>query len=163
MSLKAKRDAVRLERTIPARPHDVYRAWLEPDLVRRWMAPGFEVTRVEIDERVGGHYRVWHAKSGSDAGGFDGEILELVADERIVFRWGFVGPDRREGPAYDSTLTIILREAPGGATSLTLVHEHLDELAAGMPQAADKVEVGWAMVLEKMAITIGAAKEKQNA
>jgi uncharacterized protein YndB with AHSA1/START domain len=163
MSSQANRVAVRLERTIPAPPRDVYRAWLDPDLVRRWMAPDFEVTRVEIDARVGGHYRVWHAKSGSESGGFDAEILVLIPDRRIVFRWGFVGPDRRKGPVYDSTLTIELREAPDDATSLILIHERLDELAAGMPQAADKVEMGWAMVIEKLAIMLGAAKEKQDA
>lgn len=57
---------LRLERTIPASPHRVYRAWLEPDLLRCWMAPGtLEATQVEIDERVGGHYRIWHAESGA--------------------------------------------------------------------------------------------------
>jgi uncharacterized protein YndB with AHSA1/START domain len=30
---------VRLERTFPVPPHRLYRAWLEPGLVRRWMAP----------------------------------------------------------------------------------------------------------------------------
>ena len=54
--------AVRLQRTIPAPPDKVYRAWLEPELIRRWMAPaGLEVTRAEVAERVGGHYRIWHA------------------------------------------------------------------------------------------------------
>jgi len=157
MSLKATRAAVRLEHTYSAPRHSVYRAWLDPDLVRRWMAPGFEVSRVDIDERVGGHYRIWHAKAGAAVGGFECEILELVPDERIAFRWGFVGPDRTEGPVYDSTLTITLREAPGGGTLLTLVQEHLDALAEAMPEGADKVGQGWEMVLEKLAIAIGAA------
>ncbi len=157
MISKAQHTVIRLERTIPAPPHKVYRAWLEPDLLRRWLAPGgLEVKRVEIDERVGGYYRVWHADSGSDVGGFDCELLELVPDQRIVFRWGFVGPERKAGPVYDSRLTITLREAPGGATLLTLVHERLEELAAAMPHVADSVEVGWELVLEKLTVTIGA-------
>ncbi len=157
MSPKAKRAVVRMERTIPASPHKVYRAWLDPDLLQRWLAPGgLEVTRVEIDERVGGHYRIWHADSGSDVGGFDCELLELVPDQRIVFRWGFVGPERKNGPVYDSLLTITLREAPGGATALTLVHERLEELAAAMPHVADNVELGWELVLQKLTVTIGA-------
>jgi uncharacterized protein YndB with AHSA1/START domain len=113
--ITAEHAVVRLERTIPAPPHRVYRAWLEPDLLRRWLAPGgLEVKRVDVDEGVGGHYRVWQADSGADVGGFDCELLELVPDQRIVFRWGFVGPDGDDGPAYDSLLTITLREAPGG-------------------------------------------------
>jgi uncharacterized protein YndB with AHSA1/START domain len=147
--------AVRLERTIPAPPHRVYRAWLDPDLVRRWMAPGdLRVTRVEIDERVGGHYRVWQADQGTDGGGFECELLELVPDQRIVFRWGFVGPDRRDGPVYDSLLTITLREAPGGGTVLTLVHERLDDLAAALPEVADNVETGWRLVLDKLTTAV---------
>jgi len=156
--MSREQTVVRLERVIPAPPHSVYRSWLEPDLLRRWLAPGgLEVKRVEIDERVGGRYRVWHADSGSDVGGFDCELLELVPDRRIVFRWGFVGPESGDGPAYDSLLTITLREAPGGATALTLVHERLEELAAAMPGVAESVGPGWELALEKLAAVVGEA------
>jgi uncharacterized protein YndB with AHSA1/START domain len=144
--------AVRLERTIPAAPHRVYRAWLEPELLRRWMAPGgLEVSQAEVDERPGGHYRIWQADAGTEIGGFDCEVLELVPDERLVFRWGFVGPDRDTGPSYDSLLTVTLRETPDGGTVLTLVHERLDALAAAMPQVAENVGTGWDSALGKLA------------
>lgn len=143
--------AVRLQRSIAAPPDRVYRAWLEPDLLARWMAPGaLEVTRTEVDERVGGHFRIWHASAEGDVGGFEAELLELIPGERIVFRWGFVGPDRLAGPTYDSLLTITLREAPDGATELTLVHERLDELAAALPEVADNVGRGWEAALDKL-------------
>jgi uncharacterized protein YndB with AHSA1/START domain len=146
---------VRLERIIPATPHQVYRAWLEPDLLRRWLAPGdLEVTRADVDEHVGGHFRIWQASSDSDVGGFDGEVIELVPDRRLVFRWGFVGPDRNDGPTFDSLLTITLAEAAGGATALTLVHERLDELRTAMPEVADQVEAGWVLVLAKLATAV---------
>ena len=59
-----ERSAVRLQRAIPAPPERVYRAWLEPDLIRRWLAPGgVEVARVEVDERAGGPYRIWHQET----------------------------------------------------------------------------------------------------
>src|SRR5262249_31172275 len=81
--------AVRLERTIPASPAQVYRAWLDPELLVRWMAQGtYTVTRAEVDERDGGHFRIWHADaSGTAAGGFDSELAELIPGQRIVFRW----------------------------------------------------------------------------
>jgi len=143
--------AVRLRRTIAAPRDRVYRAWLDPDLLARWMAPGaLDVTRAEVDERVGGHFRIWHAGPEGDVGGFEAELLELVPGERIVFRWGFVGPDRLAGPTYDSLLTITLREAPDGATELTLVHERLDELAAALPDVADNVGRGWELALDKL-------------
>lgn len=152
--MTAESSAVRLERTIPAPPHKVYRAWLDPELLRRWLAPGgLEVRRAEVDQRVGGRFRVWHTDSGADAGGFECELLELEPDRRIVFRWGFVGPDRTDGPVYDSLLTVTLREAPGDATALTLVHERLDELAAALPHVAENVGPGWELVLAKLAGT----------
>lgn len=154
---KARFPAVRLERVIPAHPREVYRAWLDPDLLRRWLAPGgLTVKRAEVEARAGGQFRIWHAESGADVGGFECEIVELVPEERIVFRWAFVGPERTAGPVYDSLLTITLRAAPGDATSLTLLHERLDDLAAAMPHVADQVEVGWTLVLEKLSRTLGA-------
>jgi len=84
-------------------------------------------------------YRVWQGDADGDVGGFECELLELVPDQRIVFRWGFVGPERAAGPAYDSLLTITLGEAPGGATTLTLVHERLEALLAAMPYVAENV------------------------
>jgi uncharacterized protein YndB with AHSA1/START domain len=113
-----------------------------------------DVTRVEVDERVGGRYRIWHADAGANVGGFECELLDLVPDQRLVFRWGFVGPERTSGPTYDSLLTITLREAPGGATVLTLVHERLDELTAAMPHVAGSVGPGWEMVLVKLAALV---------
>jgi uncharacterized protein YndB with AHSA1/START domain len=144
--------AVRLERTIPASPAQVYRAWLDPGLLVRWLAPGaYAVPRAEVDERVGGHFRIWHADpTGTPGGGIDGELAELVPDRRIAFRWGFVGPQRRDGEAFDSLLTVTLREAQDGGTVLTLVHERLDDLAAALPGVARNVGPGWEDVLGKL-------------
>ncbi|MGR6317564.1 SRPBCC domain-containing protein [Micromonospora soli] len=144
--------AVRLHRDIPAPPDKVYRAWLDPDLLRRWMAPGgLEVTRAEVEPRVGGRYRIWHTDAGTDVGGFDCELVELEQDRRIVWRWGFVGPQRTGGPAYDSLLTVTLDGKPDGGTGLTLVHERLEALAAALPQVADGVRPGWESALDKLA------------
>jgi uncharacterized protein YndB with AHSA1/START domain len=142
---------VRLERTIPAPRARVYRAWLDPAVLRRWLAPmGLEVTRAEVQERVGGRFRIWQAGPDGDAGGFEAELAELVPDERIVFRWGFVGPDRFADPALDSLLTIELRDAPGGATAVTLTHERLDAIDEAMPGMGDATRAGWGMALDNL-------------
>ena len=142
---------VRLERTLPAPLHVVYRAWLDPQVLIKWMAPGdLAVTRVEVDEQIGGHFRIWQASDVGDVGGFESEIVELVPDERIVFRWGFVGPDRAVGPHFDSLLTVSLADARDGRTKLMLVHERLDTLHEALPDVADNVGVGWGMALDKL-------------
>jgi uncharacterized protein YndB with AHSA1/START domain len=155
---KAPPTVVRLERVISARPSEVYRAWLDPGLLRCWLAPGGMTVRLaEVEARAGGHFRIWHVESGADVGGFDCEIVELVPDKRIVFRWGFVGPERTAGAVFDSVLTITLHPARGGATRLTLIHERLEDLSAAMPHIADNVRVGWELVLDKLAVTLGSA------
>jgi uncharacterized protein YndB with AHSA1/START domain len=143
---------VRIERTIAAPPAEVYRAWLDPETLCRWLAPGdLHVTRAEVDERPGGRFRIWQERDdGVPRGGFECELVELVPPERIVFRWGFVGPDRLDGPSFDSRLTISLRDAPGDRTALTLVHEQLDALRAAMPEVADMVAEGWQDVLDAL-------------
>jgi uncharacterized protein YndB with AHSA1/START domain len=149
--------AVRLQRTIPAPPERVYRAWLEPELMRRWMFAGDRtVTRVEVDERQGGRWATWQAgPDGETAGGFECELLELEPPHRLVWRWGFAGPDRVAGPVFDSLLTVTLRGTGDGQTELTLVHERLEALAEAMPDVAAAVSTGWQEALDHLEVALG--------
>jgi uncharacterized protein YndB with AHSA1/START domain len=112
------------------------------------------VTRIEVEERVGGAFRVWQGAGDGDLGGFECVIVELVPDERIVFNWGFVGPARTEGPTYDSRLTVTFGTAPKGGTDLTLLHEHLTALRADIPHVAEQVGPGWEDVLDKLTAVV---------
>ena len=146
---------VRVERTIPAPPRVVYRAWLDPELLQRWMAPGsMTMARAEVEEWPGGSYRIWQEDSGRDVGGFEAEVLELVPDERLVFRWGFVGPERADGPVFDSQLTVTFSPNSSGGTLLTLVHEQLGQLAAALPGVAERVGPGWEAAVSKLAAAL---------
>jgi uncharacterized protein YndB with AHSA1/START domain len=47
-----------VSRTIQAPPGEVYRAFLDPAVLRRWFFPqGHELIDVTVDERVGGRHR----------------------------------------------------------------------------------------------------------
>jgi uncharacterized protein YndB with AHSA1/START domain len=144
--------SVKLQRTIPASSAEVYRAWLDPELLARWAAPvGWEAVRVEVDERVGGHYRCVHVDAqGRAVGGFECEILELVPDERIVLRWDFVGPDRRPLADTSSRLTIALHPVPPDACELTLVHDRLS------PDVTDATRRGWSGAIMRLERTLHA-------
>ena len=49
MTIRDESMTVRMQRIIPARPHQVYRGWLEPELIGRWMSPGpAEASRAEV-------------------------------------------------------------------------------------------------------------------
>ncbi|MGD9894499.1 MAG: SRPBCC domain-containing protein, partial [Dehalococcoidia bacterium] len=148
--------AERLQRTIPAPPERVYRAWLEPEIMHRWFAPAiFRVSKAEVDERVGGRFSVWHHDAdGNDVGGFEATIEELVPHERIVLVGQFVGPDRSTDPALASRLTLTFTPAPNGGTLLHLTHKHLGGLRAHAPEIADNVRVGWESALDALATAL---------
>lgn len=149
--------AVRHQRTIPAPPEQVYRAWLEPETMRRWFAPAtLSVGKAEVDERIGGRVGIWHRDAdGNDVGGAEATIEELVPHERIVLAWQFVGPDRSTDPALASRLTLTFTPTPDGNTLLHLNHEHLGGLRAHAPEIADNVHAGWASALDVLATTFG--------
>jgi uncharacterized protein YndB with AHSA1/START domain len=156
--------AVHLERIISASPAEVYDAWLDPETLRLWLAPGgIQISKAEVDRRVGGRYRIWHTAERLNAGGFECEIAELIPDRRIVFRWGFIGPARTNGPIYDSLLTIDVEGTSEGMSRLTLVHERLDELAAALPHVAEQVTGGWESVLAKLAAMFKNQRRSPNA
>jgi uncharacterized protein YndB with AHSA1/START domain len=154
----------RVDRTFAAPPSLLYRAWLEPAFIARWLAPGdMAVSHVDVDERVGGRYRIWQEHRGVPQGGCEGEILELVPNERIVLRWGWSGPDHDAGPVFDSRLTITLRATEDGGTALTLVHERLEAIAAVRPDIARQVVRGWEITLDKLPAALAATMPSTNA
>lgn len=74
-----------ITRDFDAPRHLVYRAWTEPELIRRWWSGDRgEVTSIEVDLRPGGTWRyVMIANAGFEVA-FRGEYHEIVPDERIV-------------------------------------------------------------------------------
>ena len=50
---------LQLRRTVPASREAVFRAWTDPDSLRRWFgAPDTSIPRADLDVRVGGDYRI---------------------------------------------------------------------------------------------------------
>jgi uncharacterized protein YndB with AHSA1/START domain len=86
---------VQITREFDAPRHLVYRAWTEPDLIRRWWsADRGEVTSIDVDLRVGGAWRYVMTAHGGFEVAFHGEYQEIVPDERLVHTEVFEGaPD----------------------------------------------------------------------
>lgn len=79
---------VTLHRVLPAPPERVYRAFLDPDAMAKWLPPhGFTGRVLQMDARVGGGYRMQFTNfSSGKVMTFGGRYLELVPIERIVHR-----------------------------------------------------------------------------
>jgi uncharacterized protein YndB with AHSA1/START domain len=144
-------------REFDAPKHLVYRAYTEPELIKRWWS-GLrgEVTSAEVDLRVGGTWRyVMIANEGFEVA-FHGTFREIVPDERIVTTEVFEGAPV-ENEEQDAAVNIVtFTEADGRTTLTTVVECHTQEvrdlivesgMEAGMQEAMDK--------LEQVAISLG--------
>lgn len=123
----------------------MFRAWTEPELVKRWWGgERGEVTSAEIDLRVGGAWRcVMVAGDGSEAA-FRGEYREVVPNERIV------SSEVYEGAPEGEVLNTVTYTESGGRTTLTILVQHKSKEArdahlgsgmeSGMRKAMDLLE-----------------------
>lgn len=86
---------VRLHRVLRTKPERLYRAFLDPDAMAKWLPPhGFTGRVHHMDAKVGGSYRMSFANFATGhAHSFGGEYLELVPNERIVHTDRFDDPN----------------------------------------------------------------------
>ena len=77
---------VKLHRVLTAPASRIYKAFLDPDAMAKWLPPhGFTGKVHAMDARIGGSYRMSFTNfSTGHSHDFGGEYLELVENERIV-------------------------------------------------------------------------------
>ena len=78
-------NTIRLNRVLQAPPERVYKAFLDPGAMVKWLPPnGFTGEVHHLDAKVGGTYRMSFTNfSTGNSHSFGGEYLELVPNERI--------------------------------------------------------------------------------
>lgn len=78
-------NTVKLHRVLRAKADRVYRAFLDPEAMVKWLPPnGFTGKVHEIDARVGGTYRMSFKNfTSGNAHSFGGKFLELVPNKLI--------------------------------------------------------------------------------
>lgn len=78
-------NTVRLHRVLRAARGKVYRAFLDPDAMAKWLPPhGFTGKVHHLEARVGGTYRMSFTNFGTGhSHSFGGEYLDLVPGPRI--------------------------------------------------------------------------------
>ena len=86
---------VKFHRVLTAPPSRIYRAFLDPDAMAKWLPPhGFTGKVHEMDARVGGRYRMSFTNfSTGNSHSFGGEYLELVENEKLVYSDRFDDPN----------------------------------------------------------------------
>lgn len=128
---------VRASHTYRASVERVFDAWLDPVVAERFLfaTPEGRRTRVEIDPRVGGRFRI-DEERGKELAMHLGEYLEIDRPRRLVFTFA---TDPEEAP---SRVTIEVTPKNSGSEAV-LTHVIAPEWAVW----ADRTRAGWERIL----------------
>ena len=118
-------NTVTLHRVFKTRPERVYRAFIDPDAMVKWLPPnGFTGKVHEIDARVGGSYKMSFTNmTTGNSHSFGGEYLELVPNERIRHTDKFDDPNM----PGEMTTTIDIKPVMGGV-EINIVQEGIPDM-----------------------------------
>ena len=113
-------NTVNLHRVIAANPEKIYRAFLNPDALARWMPPyGFTGKVHHMDAKVGGSFKMSFTNFTTEKShSFGGEFRELVQNERLRYTESFDDPNL----PGEIQVTATLKKVSVG-TELTIVQE----------------------------------------
>ena len=118
-------NTVRFYRVLRAAPERVYRAFLDPDAMAKWLPPnGFTGKVHQLDAKVGGTYRMSFTNFSTGRGhSFGGTYLELVPHERIRHADTFDDPNL----PGEMQVTVTLKEVSCG-TELNVMQEGVPDV-----------------------------------
>ena len=134
---------VRLHRVLATKPEKVYRAFIDPDAMAKWLPPNGFTGRVHhADAKAGGTYRMSFTNfTTGQTHSFGGEYIEMVPGRLLRYT------DRFEDPGLPGEIqvTVTLEEVSVG-TALNIVQE-------GLPDAipAEACYLGWQESLSALA------------
>jgi len=128
-------NTVKFNRVLRTTPERLYRAFLDPDALAKWLPPnGFTGKVHHMDARVGGTYKMSFTNfTSKKSHSFGGEYLELAPHERI--RW----TDRFDDPNLpgEMTVSVTLKKVSVG-TERNIVQEGIPDVIP--PEAC---RLGW--------------------
>ena len=136
-------NTIRLHRVLRAAPEKIYKAFLDPDAMAKWLPPnGFTAKVHQMDAKVGGNYKMSFTNfTTGKSHSFGGTYVELKPHERIRYT------DKFDDPSLPGEMqtTIILTKVSCG-TDLSIVQE-------GVPGVipAEACYLGWQESLAQLA------------
>lgn len=128
-----------IERFIAAPVERIFNAWLDPEMLKRFMLPGpdMSVPSATVDAQEGGRFEIIMRDSSDDMP-HAGTYKKIARFTQIIVSW-----ESNWSPA-ESTVTLDFEPRDGG-TSVRLTHDTFyDE------EKRDNHQMGWAKILETL-------------
>ena len=139
---------VKLHRVFTAKPERVYKAFIDPDAMAKWLPPnGFTGKVHEMDARVGGSYKMSFTNfSTGNSHSFGGEFVELVPNEKLSYTDKFDDPN-----LPGEMMTTVSIKAVSVGTEVSIVQE-------GIPDAipVEACYLGWQESLNLLKLLVEA-------
>lgn len=136
-------NTVRLHRVLATKPEKIYRAFIEPDALAKWIPPnGFTCTVHQLEPRIGGSHRMSFRNFTTGQGhSFGGQYLELIPNERLRYT------DRFDDPNLPGEIlvTVTLKKVSVG-TEVTILQEGLPDVIP-----VEACYLGWQESLRNLA------------
>lgn len=128
-------NTIRLHRVLKSSPAKLYRAFIDPDAMAKWLPPnGFTGKVDQADAKVGGKHRMSFTNfSTGQSHSFGGEYLEMVPGQKLRYTDRF---DDSNLPG-EMIVTVTFNEVSVG-TELTIVQEGVPEVIP-----AEACYLGW--------------------
>lgn len=146
-----------ITRIIDAPRERVWKAWTEPEQIKRWWGPkDFTAPVVQIDLREGGKYLLSMKSPEGEEYWSTGVYKKIVENEKLVITDSFADKDGNLVPATyyglsanfpeETRIVVTFESQDGNITNLTLtqvglpVGEVLDQTKSGWNESLDKLE-----------------------
>ena len=128
-------NTIRLHRVLRATPEKIYRAFIDPEAIAKWLPPnGFTAKVHQMDAKIGGSYKMSFTNfSTGKSHSFGGTYVELTPHERIGYTDKFDDPNL----SGQMRTTVVLKQVSCG-TELNITQE-------GVPTVipAEACHLGW--------------------
>jgi len=130
----------------------VFKAWTDPQRLKRWWGPkGFTNPVCELDARPGGKILIHMRAPDGVVYLMTGVFHEIVEPERLVFTsWALDNQLDNQGEPLFEILNTVTFAVEGGKTKLT-VHASVTKVKGDAAQHLAGMEQGWNMSLDRLA------------
>ncbi len=142
-------NTVKLHRVLTAPPERVYKAFIDPAAMCKWLPPnGYTGTVHSMDAKVGGRFRMSFTNFATGhSHAFGGEFLEMEPYEKLRYT------DQFEDPNLPGIITVtVLLKAVSCGTEISITQENVPELIP-----LEMCYLGWQDSLRQLAALVETA------